>query len=98
MAQLTSYRSQAEYLELQQALNDKGLASVTVLGAATPPEQATGPKKGLILALATALSGLLGLGYVALAELHDTKLRSDRHVRLYMGMHSVTVLPRVRRA
>lgn len=98
MAQLTTYRNQAEYLDLQQALNDKGLASVTVLGAATPPELPAGPKRGLIMALAAALSGLLGLGYVAVAELHDTKLRTDRQVRLCMDVRYVTVLPRSRRS
>lgn len=90
--QLKSYRGQAEYLTLQEALNREGLSSVTVLGAAVPPTQPSAPRKGVILALSFAFATLLALGYAAIAELRDGRLRDARQVRAVMGLPVLAVV------
>jgi uncharacterized protein involved in exopolysaccharide biosynthesis len=94
--QLKTYRSQAEYLGLQQALNDKGLASVTVLGLAQPPERPSSPRKGLIMGLAAVLSVLFAVAYAMIAELMFKGFRDEREVRTYLGLPTVAALPLTR--
>jgi uncharacterized protein involved in exopolysaccharide biosynthesis len=96
LEQLKTYRSQAEYLTLQETLNAKGLSGVTILGAADLPQSPVAPKKILILGLTLFLASLVASAYALVSERLFSGFRNERQVQAYLGLPTVATVPWVR--
>jgi uncharacterized protein involved in exopolysaccharide biosynthesis len=93
LAQLKTYRSQIEQLSVNQALNDHGFASVTVLNPAVPPSRPSAPRKGLILGLAAGFGLLFAIAYVIVSEFFDRSFAGERDVARVLGLRVVATVP-----
>jgi uncharacterized protein involved in exopolysaccharide biosynthesis len=98
VAQLKTYRTQIEQLGINQALNDRGFASVTVLNAAVAPDHPSAPRKGLILGLAAGFGLLFAAGFVIVSEFFDRSFAGERDVMRVLGLRVVASVPQLDRA
>ena len=71
--------------------------NVSLLAAADPDKQPSpvSPNPPLNLAVAFVISLLLGLGAAFLLEYLDDTIRTDRDVERYLGLPTLTMVPRV---
>ena len=90
---LGSMAQQASQLAQQAALT-KPIS--TILSAAAPPDESSGPKRGQILAAAGVLGACLGVLLVQLSEHLDTTLRSGGELRTQTGLACLALVPQIK--
>ncbi len=91
-----TYRSlyQTFMQRYQEALQQQSfpLSEARVITAATPPADASYPKRGVILALSLALGAIVGSGLGALREYRDRVFRVASQVRDELGLEFLGML------
>jgi uncharacterized protein involved in exopolysaccharide biosynthesis len=97
VAQLKTYRTQIEQLGINQALNDRGFASVTVLNPAVAPDRPSAPRKGMILGLAAGFGVLFAAAFVIVSEFFDRSFTGERDVARVLGLRVVATVPQLDR-
>jgi len=90
---LGSMELQANQLAQQAALT-KPIS--TILSAAAPPEDSSGPRHNQILIAAVVLGACLGLLLVQLSEHLDTTLRSGGELRAQTGLPCLALVPQIK--
>jgi succinoglycan biosynthesis transport protein ExoP len=78
----------------QEALQQQSfpVTEARVITSATPPQYASYPKRGLILALSLAMGAMFGSGLGALREYRDRVFRVASHVRDELGLEFLGML------
>jgi succinoglycan biosynthesis transport protein ExoP len=81
----------------QEAIQQQSfpVSEARVITAATPPESASYPKRGLILALSLVFGAMVGSGLGALREYRDRVFRVASHVRDELGLEFLGMLQAV---
>jgi succinoglycan biosynthesis transport protein ExoP len=81
----------------QEALQQQSfpVSEARVITAATPPESASHPKRGLVLALSLVFGAALGSGAGALREHRDRVFRAAANVRDELGLEFLGMLQNV---
>ncbi|MEP7456479.1 exopolysaccharide transport family protein [Phyllobacterium sp. SB3] len=64
-----------------------------MVSAAATPLGKTWPKGSLVIALAVVLGGLAGLGYSAIREVSDRRIKTENRLRRELGLSSLGALP-----
>ncbi|MBV8524712.1 MAG: AAA family ATPase, partial [Acetobacteraceae bacterium] len=68
-----------------------------LISAATPPEQPSFPRLGVMIATGCAASILLAIGFAAFAEHADSTMRGSRQVEQRLGLPNLAIVPKVKR-
>jgi succinoglycan biosynthesis transport protein ExoP len=78
----------------QEAIQQQSfpVSEARVITAATPPANASYPKRGLILALSLVMGAMVGAGLGALREHRDRVFRTASHVRDELGLEFLGML------
>jgi succinoglycan biosynthesis transport protein ExoP len=91
-----TYRSlyQTFMQRYQEAIQQQSfpVSEARVITAATPPQYASYPKRGLILALSLVFGAMVGSGLGALREYRDRVFRVASHVRDELGLEFLGML------
>jgi uncharacterized protein involved in exopolysaccharide biosynthesis len=95
LAQLKTYRGQIEVLSVNQALNDRGFASIVVLNPGVPPATPSAPRKWLIMGLSLGFGLMFAIAYVILSEFFNHTFAGERDVARVLGLRLMASVPRV---
>lgn len=71
------------------------ITEARIITRANPPQNASHPKKAIILALAVIMGGMAGTAFGALREFRDRGLRTGDQVRDRLGLEFLGLLPAV---